>query len=109
MTKMILEPLIRSARNFFHNVRHKKASVPYDGAGHGKRLGNWYPSSSSINAILASNLSVLRTRSHDIVRKNPYASNAIETIVSNTRFMFKMISTTSITPEKAAINRTVLN
>ena len=33
--------------------------------------------------MLASSLSTLRTRSHDIVRKNPYALNAIEAIVSN--------------------------
>ncbi|GHT98292.1 hypothetical protein FACS1894126_3590 [Alphaproteobacteria bacterium] len=67
----------------FTNLFKKKASAPYDGAGHGKRLGNWYPSSSSINTLLASSLSALRTRSHDIVRKNPYASNAIDSIVSN--------------------------
>ncbi|GHU19508.1 phage portal protein [Alphaproteobacteria bacterium] len=67
----------------FTNLFKKKASAPYDGAGHGKRLGNWYPSSSSINTLLASSLSTLRTRSHDIVRKNPYASNAIDSIVSN--------------------------
>jgi lambda family phage portal protein len=65
------------------NIFKKKASIPYDGAGHGKRLGNWYPSSSSINALLASSLSTLRTRSHDIVRKNPYAANAVDSIVSN--------------------------
>lgn len=60
-----------------------KATVAYDGAGHGKRLGNWHPSNSSINSLLASSLATLRTRSHDIVRKNPYALNAIEAIVSN--------------------------
>ncbi|MDR2681957.1 MAG: phage portal protein [Holosporaceae bacterium] len=65
------------------NIFRKKASTPYDGAGHGKRLGNWYPTSSSINALLASSLSTLRTRSHDIVRKNPYAANAVDSIVSN--------------------------
>jgi lambda family phage portal protein len=71
--------LFRSIANIFR----KKASAAYDGAGHGKRLGNWYPSSSSINALLASSLSTLRTRSHDIARKNPYAANAIDSIVSN--------------------------
>jgi lambda family phage portal protein len=71
--------LFKSITNFFK----KKASVPYDGAGHGRRLGNWYPSSSSINALLASSLSTLRTRSHDLVRKNPYAANAVDSIVSN--------------------------
>lgn len=71
--------LFRSIANIFK----RKASAPYDGAGHGKRLGNWYPSNSSINTILASNLSVLRNRARDIVRKNPYASNAIDSIVAN--------------------------
>jgi lambda family phage portal protein len=71
--------LFRSITNIFR----KKASVAYDGAGHGKRLGNWYPSNSSINTLLASSLNTLRTRSHDIVRKNPYAANAIDSIVSN--------------------------
>jgi capsid protein len=71
--------LFRSIANIFK----RKASASYDGAGHGKRLGNWYPSSSSINALLASSLSTLRTRSHDIVRKNPYAANAVDSIVSN--------------------------
>ncbi|MBR1734626.1 MAG: phage portal protein [Alphaproteobacteria bacterium] len=73
-------------RNIFHSIANlfkRKATVPYDGAGYGKRLGNWSPSSSSINSLLASNLNTLRVRSHDIVRKNPYALNAIESIVSN--------------------------
>ena len=69
--------------NSIANLFKKKATAAYDGAGHGKRLGNWYPSNSSINSLLASNLNTLRTRSHDIVRKNPYAMNAIEAIVSN--------------------------
>ena len=70
----------------FHSIAHlfkKKASVAYHGAGHGKRLGNWYPSASSVNSLLASNLNTLRTRSHDIIRKNPYAANAVDSIVSN--------------------------
>lgn len=60
-----------------------KSKAKYDGAGHGKRLANWYPNNSSINSLLTSNLQTLRNRSHDIVCKNPYAFNAIESIVSN--------------------------
>jgi lambda family phage portal protein len=74
---------IKKISPVLQSLFRKKASVAYDGAGHGKRLGNWYPSSSSINALLASSLSTLRTRSHDIVRKNPYAANAVDSIVSN--------------------------
>jgi lambda family phage portal protein len=69
--------------NSIANLFKRKASTAYDGAGHGKRLGNWYPSTSSANSLLASNLNTLRTRSHDIIRKNPYAANAVDSIVSN--------------------------
>ena len=69
--------------NSIANLFKKKASVAYDGAGHGKRLGNWYPSTSSVNSLLVSNLNTLRMRSHDIIRKNPYAANAVDSIVSN--------------------------
>lgn len=68
---------------FITNFFKRKSTANYDGAGHGKRLGNWYPSTASINSLLASNLATLRTRSHDIVRKNPYANNALEAIISN--------------------------
>ena len=72
-------------KNIFKSISEvfrKKASA-YDGAGHGKRLNSWNPEDSPINSILSANLSVLRSRSRDIVRKNPYAANAIESIVSN--------------------------
>lgn len=71
--------LFKSVANFIK----RKLQGPYDGAGHGVRLRNWQPTTASINSILAGNLDTLRTRSHDIVRKNPYAANAIDSIVSN--------------------------
>ncbi|MBR1734697.1 MAG: phage portal protein [Alphaproteobacteria bacterium] len=71
--------IFRSIANFLK----KKSTAAYDGAGHGRRVANWYPSNSSINSLLASNLETLRARSRDKVRKNPYALNAIEAIVSN--------------------------
>jgi len=63
--------------------RVQRHAVIYDGASYGKRVADWKATNASINSILASNLSTLRNRSHDIVRKNPYATNAIESIVSN--------------------------
>ena len=49
---------------FLSYLLHKfapKAFYPaYDGAGHGKRIQNWAPTSASINSILASNAGVLR-------------------------------------------------
>ena len=71
---------IQLAQRSFWVQRHAAA---YDGSSHSKRLAHWNASSESINSILASNLSTLRNRSHDIIRKNPYAANAVEAIVSN--------------------------
>ena len=66
------------------NKLNPKAFYPdYDGAGQGKRVQNWTPTSASINSILSSNSNVLRNRSRDLVRKNPYAANAINSIVAN--------------------------
>lgn len=55
----------------------------WDAAGSGKRFKNWWPSSESVNSLLAANLSTLRSRSRNSVRNNPVASNAIESIVVN--------------------------
>jgi lambda family phage portal protein len=55
----------------------------WDSAGHGKRLSYWNPGDSSINSLLHNQLDVLRKRSRDVVRKNPFASNILDTIVSN--------------------------
>ena len=68
-----------------HSIRSsiKKITSAYDLAGYSRRLGNWNPITSSINSLLSSSLESLHSCSHDIVRKNPYARNAIESIVSN--------------------------
>lgn len=57
--------------NIFKSITRflkKKSQATYDGAGRGNRLANWYPSNASINSLLASNLSTLRTRSHDVIQ-----------------------------------------
>jgi len=69
--------------NSIANLFKKKASLAYEGSDHGRRLGNWQPPTSSVNSVLTSNLSTLRARSHDIIRKNPFAANAVDSIVSN--------------------------
>ena len=56
---------------------------PWDASGFGKRLSFWNPSQSSINSLLHDHLDILRTRSRDVVRKNPFASNIVDTIVAN--------------------------
>ena len=71
--------LFRSIRNFLR----KTMSSAYDVAGTGRRLGNWHPTTASINTILSSSLATLRTCSRDIVRRNPYAKNAVNSLVAN--------------------------
>lgn len=50
----------------------------YWGSGTGRRAAHWYPSSESINSILANNMSSLRARARDMMRKSPWASTALD-------------------------------
>lgn len=61
----------------------KKRASAWDAAGNGKRLTYWQTENSSINNLLGHSLEILRSRSRDMVRKNPYAANIIETLVTN--------------------------
>lgn len=68
----------------------KSASKPkayyenaYEGARNRRRLSNWNPSRASINQMLATDGYLLRSRSRDLVRNNPYGASAAESFVSN--------------------------
>ncbi len=63
--------------------RRKSKASAWDAAGSGKRLTYCQPENSAINSLLGNHLETLRSRARDMVRKNPYASNIIETLVSN--------------------------
>ena len=56
----------------------------YDGASRGRRAENWLTQGTSADAAAAQDLRLLRDRSRDLVRNNPFASKAIQVIVSNT-------------------------
>ena len=47
------------------------------------RLRNWKAENGAIGSLLSANLDTLRSKSRDMVRRNPYAANIIDTIVSN--------------------------
>lgn len=55
----------------------------YDGAKTGRRTSGWTTGGNSANAEIAPALSLLRNRSRDLVRNNPYAAKAINSLVSN--------------------------
>ena len=65
------------------NWLFKTKSKAWDASGKGPRLQNWVVGNTSINSLLFNHLETLRDRSRDMVRKNPYASNIVETLVSN--------------------------
>lgn len=54
----------------------------YDGAKVGRRTGGWTTTGASANAELVPALNALRNRSRDLVRNNPYAARAIDSLVS---------------------------
>ena len=55
----------------------------YDGASNGRRLQGWNPPSSSINAMLFSNLGLLRRRARDQVRNQPWMKRADRSYTAN--------------------------
>ncbi|WP_353277772.1 phage portal protein [Wolbachia endosymbiont (group A) of Agelastica alni] len=74
--------LLKSFKQLFRKPPKPKGSA-WDGAGSGRRLLHFQPESGSINNLLSQSLEHLRSRSRDMVRKNSYAANIIDTIVSN--------------------------
>ncbi len=56
----------------------------YEGASRTRRTEGWSTQSTSANAEVALGISMLRQRSHDLVRNNPHASRAISVLSSHT-------------------------
>ena len=73
--------LLKTFKQLFNKSKIKGSA--WDAAGFGRRLTYWHSEKGSINNLLSHNLETLRSRSRDMVRKNPYAANIIDTIVSN--------------------------
>lgn len=63
--------------------RYRRARGYYDGATTGRRAGSFRVNDADPNVIARQTLSRLRTRHRDLVRNNPYARRARETITSN--------------------------
>src|SRR4051812_5076588 len=64
-------------------VPRPRASGPYDGASTSRRLSSWTATNQAINSLLFANGDILRARSRDAVRQNPWASNGLEKWVAN--------------------------
>ncbi len=73
--------LLKSFKQLFSKPKIKNSA--WDASGSGRRVMYWQGETGSINNLLSQSLEHLRSRSRDMVRKNPYAANIIDTIVSN--------------------------
>ncbi|MBF0137475.1 MAG: phage portal protein [Magnetococcales bacterium] len=55
----------------------------YEAASTGRRLGNWQPGNDGVNALLFRDADLIRSRSRDMVRRNAWAFNGLDALVSN--------------------------
>ncbi|MBF0188965.1 MAG: phage portal protein [Magnetococcales bacterium] len=68
-------------RKLFGGMPKRRGS--YEGAATGRRLGSWQPSGDGVNAMLFRDASLMRSRSRDLVRRNAWAANAVDSLVAN--------------------------
>lgn len=61
----------------------KASARAYEGATTGRRLGYWGLSGSGPNTALSDSLSLLRSRSRDLARNNPWVANGFRSLAAN--------------------------
>jgi lambda family phage portal protein len=60
-----------------------RAGADYEAAASTRRTTGWSPVTSDINTLVFRNADTLRSRSRDMVRRNPWATNALDAFVGN--------------------------
>jgi lambda family phage portal protein len=55
----------------------------YEAAANTRRTTGWWPATSDINTLVFGGLDTLRSRSREMVRRNPWATNALDAFVGN--------------------------
>lgn len=55
----------------------------WKGSTESRRTRSWGATDASVNALLATEVTELRRRTRDLIRKNPWAANGMDTFVSN--------------------------
>jgi len=60
-----------------------RAGADYEAAANTRRTTGWTPATSDINTLVFRNADTLRSRSRDMVRRNPWATNALDAFVGN--------------------------
>ena len=59
------------------------ANAEYEAASNSRRVTGWSPLASDVNTLVFRNADTLRSRSRDMVRRNPWATNALDAFVGN--------------------------
>lgn len=75
--------LIQKAAHWLQGGARPKATPAYNSTGTGRATSDWVPSNDAINALISGGGDVLRRQSRDVERRNAWASNAVESYVSN--------------------------
>ena len=60
-----------------------RAIADYDAASGSRRTTGWTPATSDINTLVFRSADTLRSRSRDMVRRNPWATNALDAFIGN--------------------------
>ncbi|EEB55347.1 putative phage portal protein [Wolbachia endosymbiont of Culex quinquefasciatus JHB] len=68
--------LLKSFKQLFSKPKIKGSA--WDAADSGRRFFHFQPELGSINNLLSQSLETLRSRSRDMVRKNPYATSVMD-------------------------------
>ena len=55
----------------------------YEAAATGRRMGEWQPGNAGVNTILYTSADLMRSRARDLVRRNSWASGAVDSMVGN--------------------------
>ncbi len=88
-----LQRMVNAGWHAFHAGRNalgsrseempKRQTGGYEGAASGRRLSSWQPGDAGANSLLFRDASLMRSRSRDLVRRNAWASNALDSLVAN--------------------------
>ncbi|MDO8421556.1 MAG: phage portal protein [Parvibaculum sp.] len=65
------------------NTRTGELEPGYDGASTARRVRNWMPTADGVNRLTLNGLQWQRNRSRDLVRKVPWITSGVESLVSN--------------------------
>lgn len=84
---MAIPKIIQSlAKRAGYDIRPRTRATStgaYDAASTRRRIANWNATDAGINSLLTEAGETLRARSHDIVRKNPWASRIVDEYVAD--------------------------